>query len=108
VTSKVDWFACGMPRAGTAAGVPWAGDLVGDAPTCAADEPVGDVAERVRSSPHDFCVVVFGEESVVLGILRGDALLKDEDARVADVMELGPKTIRPSEALEKLLKARRA
>jgi CBS domain-containing protein len=102
----MDWFACGGPRAGRAADVPWAGDLAGEAPTCALDEHVGDVADRLRSGPYDFCVVVHGEERAVLGLLRGDALLKDEDARVEEVMELGPKTTRPSEPLEELLRAR--
>ena len=95
-----------MRRAGTAADVPWAGDFVSEAPTCAADDRVGDVADRVRSSSYDFCVVVYGEESAVLGLLRGDALLKHEDAKAEDVMELGPKTIRPSEPLAELLEAR--
>lgn len=105
VPSKADWFACGMPRAGKAADVPWAGDLVRDAPTATPDELVGRVADRVRSSSDDFSVVVSGDEKVVLGLLRGDALLKD-GARVDDVMELGPKTTRPSEPLEDLLEAR--
>ena len=97
-----------MPRAGAGADVPWAGDLLSKAPTCTADERVGEVADRVRSSPYHFCVVVYGEESAVLGLLRGDALLKYEDAKAEDVMELGPKTIRPSEPLEELLTARKS
>ncbi len=105
MASKSDWFACGMPREGKAAEVLWAGDLVVDVPTCASDDPVGEVRERVSRSGHDFCVVV-NEEDVVLGLLRGDALAKDENARACDVMELGPKTTPPSEPVGELLEAR--
>ena len=97
-----------MPRAGNAAEVPWAGDVVRAAPTCAPDERVGDAAGRVRELGDDFCVVVFGNENVVLGLLRGDALLKDPDARVDQVMELGPRTTRPSEPLDELLRSNQA
>lgn len=105
VASKSDWFACGMPREGNAAEIPWAGDLVSDVPTCAPDDPVGEVRERVLRNSHDFCVVV-NDEQIVLGLLRGDTLAKDEHARACDVMELGPKTTPPSEPVEDLLQAR--
>jgi len=94
-----------MPREGDAADVLWAGDLVEDVPKCASDDPVGEVRERVSRSGHDFCVVV-NEEKVILGLLRGDTLAKDESARACDVMELGPKTTPPSEPVRELLEAR--
>jgi hypothetical protein len=105
VASKADWFANGLPREGTSLEDPWAGDLVREAPTCEAQELVGDLRERVASSGFDFCVVV-NEERVVAGLLRGDALAKDGDARAADVMELGPKTSRPSYPVRELLAER--
>lgn len=46
--------------------------------------------------------------NAVLGLLRGDALLKDPDARADEVMELGPKTTRPSEPLDELLRSNEA
>jgi CBS-domain-containing membrane protein len=42
----------------------------------------------------------------VVGLLRGDALSKDADVRVGDVMKLGPKTIRPNNPVGKLLSSR--
>ena len=105
VASKSDWFACGKPREGKAAEVLWARDLVEDVPTCASGDPVGGVRDRVLRSGHDFCVVV-NEEDVILGLLRGDALSKDENARADEVMELGPKTTPPNEPVEELLEAR--
>ncbi len=94
-----------MPREGAAADVLWAGDLVEDVPTCVPDDPVGEVREHLLGKGHDFCVVV-NEEQVVLGLLRGDTLAKDEEARACDVMELGPKTTPPSEPVDELLKGR--
>src|ERR687895_579605 len=79
--SKEDWFACGQPREGQSTEVPWAGDLARDVPTCSSDELVGAVRERVLGKETDLCVVV-NEERIVLGLLRGDVLAKDEDARV--------------------------
>jgi predicted transcriptional regulator len=63
------------------------------------------VSELSSGSDLDFCVVV-NEERIVAGVLRGDALAKAEDARVEDVMELGPRTIRPSTPVEELLRKR--
>lgn len=94
-----------MAREGDAADVLWAGDLVSDVSTCALDDPVGNVRKRVLASGHDFCVVV-NEERIILGLLRGDTLAKDENTRACDVMELGPKTTPPSEPVEELLEAR--
>ena len=106
VASKVDWFANGRPREGTSAETPWAGDLVRrDVPTCSLRDPVGGVRERVVAAGYDVCPVV-NEQHIVLGLLHGDALSKDPDARVGDVMELGPKRLRPSEPVEKLLQSR--
>jgi predicted transcriptional regulator len=102
--SKVDWFACGQPREGAAADVPWAGDLVREeVPTCAPTQAVGGLHDHVLESGYDLCVVL-GEEEIVVGLLRGDALAKDPSAQAEDVMELGPRTIRPSTPIEKLLR----
>ncbi len=105
VASKVDWFACGMPREGNAAGVPWAGDLArDDVPTCVPEDALGKLGDRVRESGYDVCVVV-NEDRIVLGLLRDDALAKDPRASADEVMELGPKTIPPSKPLEELLES---
>jgi hypothetical protein len=63
---------------------------------------VGEVGERLDGSGYDLCVVV-DEQRIVAGLLRGDALAKDPKALAEDVMELGPRTIRPSIPVEKLL-----
>jgi hypothetical protein len=103
--SKADWFACGQPREGLSTEVPWAGDLAREVPACSPDERIGAVRERVLESGSDLCAVV-NEERIVVGLLRGDALAKDEDARADEVMELGSKTVRPSTVVEELLRRR--
>jgi CBS domain-containing protein len=102
VPSKIDWFANGLPREGKAAAVPWAGDLArDDVPTCTPNDRVGDVREHVVATGYDLCLVL-NEDRIVLGLLRGDALSKVATARVRDVMELGPKTVRPNHPVEEL------
>lgn len=57
--------------------------------------------DRVAESGYDFCVVL-GEGEIVAGLLRGDALAKGSEAEA--VMEPGPRTIRPSNPVDKLLR----
>jgi hypothetical protein len=106
VAGKTDWFACGHPREGTSTQTPWAGDLLLEGVvTCRIGARLADVGELASGGTTDFCVVT-NDERIVAGVLRGNALAKDPDARVEDVMELGPRTIRPSQPIEKLLRKR--
>jgi hypothetical protein len=100
--STLDWFACGHPREGASSEIPSAGDLIhDDVPVCAPRDRTSEVRGRVADSGYDLCVV--GEDRIVAGLLRGDALAKDPGAEAAHAMELGPRTIRTSSAVEKLL-----
>jgi CBS-domain-containing membrane protein len=106
VAGKTDWFACGHPREGAAAAVPWVGDLLLEGVvTCRIGARLDEVSELASGGDPDFCVVV-NEERVVAGVLRANMLAKDPGSRVDDVMELGPRTIRPSQPVEKLLAKR--
>jgi CBS-domain-containing membrane protein len=106
VAGKTDWFACGHPREGSAAAVPWVGDLLLEGVvTCRIGARLDEVSELASGGDPDFCVVV-NEERVVAGVLRANMLAKDPGSRVDDVMELGPRTIRPSQPVEKLLAKR--
>jgi CBS-domain-containing membrane protein len=102
VASKIDWFANGLPREGKEAETLWVGDLVRDVPTCAARDRLGEVRQRVLASGYDFCVVL-NEHRVLFGVLGGDALGKDPEARAEEAMELGPTTIRPNNPVEDVL-----
>src|SRR6266545_5202991 len=85
VPGKADWFASGLPREGTQASVPQAGDRVRpDVPTCRLEDPVGDARARAGSAGWDVCVVV-NDQQVVLGLLRKEALDSDPHTPVAAV-----------------------
>ena len=106
VAGKTDWFACGHPRAGASEAVAWVGDLLLEGVvTCRIGARLEEVGELVSGGDPNFCVVV-DDERIVAGVLRGNAFGKDPESRVEDVMELGPRTIRPSEPVEKLLAKR--
>src|SRR6266571_5944351 len=100
---KADWLAAGLPTEGTAAGTLRAGSVVRrDPPTCHPEDPAGVAQRAAAETDWPVCVVV-NQQGVVLGRLRGERLRTDERARVADVMEEGPTTIRASEDLSKLV-----
>jgi CBS domain-containing protein len=88
-------MAAGLPTEGATARLPRAGDVARkDVPTCAVDERLGDVRERVKAAGWDACVVV-NEERIVFGLLRARELEGDADARIEAVMRPGPSTFRP-------------
>src|SRR5262249_29839140 len=103
VAGKQDWFANGLPRAGTAAAGPRAGDLARpDVPTCSLTAHAGEVAAQVRDGGWAGCVVL-NERRVVLGWLPATALAADLSTPVEEIMQEGPRTIRPDLRLEDAL-----
>ena len=99
---KADWLARGLPREGEKAGERRAFDLVvDDVATCALDDRVGTVRERVAASRYGFAFVV-SPGGVLLGRLRRAALEGDGEQTAEAVMELGPSTIRADTELEPL------
>ena len=100
---KRDWGSFGLPREGTITQEPTAGDAARrDVPTCALDDDLGAVRERVRAAGWDTCIVV-NEMHVVLGRLGRSALRRDDEASVEDAMTEGPSTVRPSIGVSALL-----
>ena len=92
---KLDWQAAGLPTEGSNAERPRAGDVArAEVPTCALDERLGEVAERVRAAGWQACVVV-NAERVVLGLLRAKELEADPGLRIEQAMRPGPSTFRP-------------
>jgi predicted transcriptional regulator len=63
--------------------------------------------ERVEASPYGFGLVV-GAAGTVLGRLRKTGLRGDPSARVEEVMEPGPSTVRLDASLEELVERLRA
>ena len=72
-----------------------------DVPTCALDERLGDVRDRVHAVGWDACVVV-NEQRVVLGLLRATELSAAPDLRIEQAMRPGPSTFRPFVAIEEM------
>ena len=70
-------------------------------PTCAPDETVGQVAQRMRDTGWDVVVVLSGA-GIVVGRLRDPALVLDSDQPVEEVMESGPTTIRADVAVAEI------
>ena len=107
VPGKVAWVAMGWPREGTAARVPNAGEVARrGTPTCALEDRVGDVRERVLAAGREVCIVV-NDAGIVEGRLRGRALWETPEATAEEAMEVGPTTVRPSEPLEPLVERMR-
>jgi CBS domain-containing protein len=72
-----------------------------DVPTCALDERLGDVRDRVRTAGWDACVVV-NEQRVVLGLLRTTELSAAPGLRIEQAMRPGPSTFRPFVAIDEM------
>ena len=101
---KLDWLAAGLPTEGSNAERPRAGDVArADVPTCALDERLGEVAERVRAARWQACVVV-NVERVVLGLMRAKELAADPSLRIEQAMRPGPSTFRPHASITELAK----
>ena len=91
---KKDWGSYGLPRAGTKAEEPSAGELARrDVPTARLGERLEDVRSRIGE--WDTCIVV-DESGVVLGRLGRRALRSEDDVPVDEAMTPGPSTVRPS------------
>jgi CBS domain-containing protein len=104
VAGKVDWLAHNLPIEGEQAEVPTAGRVArDDVVTCALDDAVGEVRERIASSAYGFALVT-AEGGVLLGRLRGSALDCDPTLPAEEVMEPGPSTVRPDTAAGVLAK----
>jgi Mg/Co/Ni transporter MgtE len=72
--------------------------------TCSPEASAGDIREVLRSEP--FCVVV-NEHGIVLGRVRPKDLPAEDDACVADFMQLGPSTVQRREELSGLVERMR-
>lgn len=107
VPGKMAWLAMGWPREGAAAAVPNAGEIARrGTPTCALEDRIGDVREKVRAVGREVCIVV-NPHGIVEGRLRGRALEETPEATAEEAMEVSPTTIRPSERLESLVERMR-
>jgi Mg/Co/Ni transporter MgtE len=108
VAGKKDWGSYGLSREGTNVPARTAGEVAHrDVPTCALDDDLAQVRERVRAAGWDTCIVV-NEQRVVLGRLGRKAIAADTDETVEQAMSPGPSTVRPSIGTDALLERMRA
>lgn len=104
VAGKIDWISHGLPTEGSGPHYAVAGEVADrDAVlACPVGASVGEAAAELDSVPHDYCVVL-NDRDIVLGRLRTRNVQGPPDARVEQVMEPGPTTVRPSEPAAGLL-----
>lgn len=104
---KTDWLAAGWETEGTQAKKTRIRQMLQkDVPTCLLRERLEDVKSRRRPN-QDLCVVV-NDRNIVLGVVEGATWDANPQARVIDVMQPGPRTIRPDlepKDAEKLLRS---
>ncbi len=91
---KADWLAAGWETEGAEAKKTRIREMIHkDVLTCALRERLEDVKSRRRPN-QDLCVVV-NDRNIVLGVIQGETWDANPQARVADVMQTGPRTLRP-------------
>jgi len=59
--------------------------------------------QQLRQAGSDLCVVL-NDQRIVLGVLRGHALLADPESRAEEVMDAGPVTYRPNVLVSEMAK----
>jgi hypothetical protein len=104
VEGKIDWISHGLPTEGAGPHAVLAGEVAdrGAVLTCRLGDPVGDMADKLDTVPHDYCVVL-NDHDIILGRMRKKSIAGPPDAPVERVMEPGPTTVRPSEPAKGLL-----
>jgi rhodanese-related sulfurtransferase len=91
---KADWLAAGWETEGTQSKKGRIRQMIHkEVATCSLRERLEDVKSRRRPN-QDICVVV-NDRNIVLGVIQGETWDANPLARVADVMQPGPRTIRP-------------
>ena|SRR2546422_1051849 len=91
---KADWLAVGWETEGTQAKKARVKQVLQkDTPTCSLRERLEDVKSRRR--PNQELFVVVNDKNIVLGVIRGESWDANPQARIVDVMQPGPHTLRP-------------
>lgn len=91
---KADWLAAGWETEGTQSKKTRIKQMLQkDVPTCSMRERLEDVRSRRRPN-QDLCVVV-NDRNIVMGVIEGETWDANPQARVLDVMQPGPRTLRP-------------
>jgi rhodanese-related sulfurtransferase len=98
--SKVAWMAMGLPAEGSRPPSRRAGALADrDVPTTSLEGTVGALDGKIGDAPR---VVVLGDDRIVLGVVRREALDLDAETPLEAVMQPAPPSVRPSIPLDEL------
>jgi rhodanese-related sulfurtransferase len=98
--SKVAWMAMGLPAEGSRPSSQRAGALAdGDVPTTSLGRTVGELDGKIGDAPR---VVVLGDDRIVLGVVRSEALDLDAETPIETVLQPAPPSVRPSIPLDEL------
>jgi len=101
---KADWLAAGWETRGAEAKKARVGQMIQkEVPTCSMRERLHDV--KSRRGPNQDLAVVVNDRNIVLGVIEGESWEKNNGARVVDVMQPGPRTIRPHLEVKEAQKA---
>jgi Mg/Co/Ni transporter MgtE len=104
VFGKVDWLAHNLPVEGERAAPPTAGRLMHeDVVRAGLDDLAPEVLARVERSNYPFAIVT-ANDGLVLGRVRASALKGAAQAKVGEIMELAPSTVRPHRSAGDLAK----
>jgi rhodanese-related sulfurtransferase len=91
---KADWLAAGWETEGTQADKARIRQMIHkDAPTCSLRERLEDVKSRRR--PNQDLFIVVNDKNIVMGVIQGESWDANPQSRVVDIMQPGPRTIRP-------------
>jgi rhodanese-related sulfurtransferase len=101
VPGKVAWLGEGLPGEGRRRPEQRVSAIADpDVPRIPADATIGDAAELLAGADLG---VVLTDDGVVLGLLRREVLGLDPKLLVADVLQPGPSTFRPSMTIKELI-----
>jgi Mg/Co/Ni transporter MgtE len=100
---KIDWLAHNLPVEGEHEALTVGRFAHDDVVRSRPDDSVGAVAKRIEESPYEFALVTT-PGGVLLGRLPFNAAQNaGPEARVSEVMESGPSTVRPQRSVESTL-----
>jgi CBS domain-containing protein len=108
IDGKIEWISHGLPVEGSGPHFAVAGEVADREAVlvCRIRDRLGDVAHKLDTVAHDYCVVL-NDHEIVLGRMRKKDLRGSDETTVEHVMEPGPTTVRTSEPAKGLLERMR-
>jgi len=99
----MDWLSFGLPAEGEESPNLLINHIERRVPTCRPTDSVESAGRTAAEMKCRICTVV-NEQNVVLGYIDAEASASDGESTAGDVMQLGPKTLRPSSSVKEATK----